>query len=58
MDSNNKLYTLADLNPRPEHWYLLNMSLSGEGGRSGRFGVDKTLFILPRIKPRLVHSLV
>jgi len=58
MEGNDKIYALADLNPRPEHRYLQNMSWGGEGGPSGPFGVDKTLLILPRIEPRLVHSLV
>jgi len=58
MESYDKIYSLADLVHRPEHRYLLNMSLGGEGGPSGPFGVDKTLLILPRIEPRLVRSLV
>jgi hypothetical protein len=28
----DKIFATADLNPRPEPWYLLNMSLSCEGG--------------------------
>jgi hypothetical protein len=57
MESNYTIYNLADLNPRPESRYLLNMSLGGERVRSGRFGEDKNVLILTRIEPRLFQSL-
>jgi len=32
MEDNDKIYALADLNPRPEPRNLLNMCMGGEGG--------------------------
>jgi len=55
MERNDKIYALAHLNPRPEHRYLLNVSLREEYGRFARIEEDKTLLILPRIEPRLVQ---
>jgi hypothetical protein len=31
MEDNDKCYAQADINPRPESRYLLNMSFDGEG---------------------------
>jgi hypothetical protein len=41
MECNERSYALSDINLRPESRYLLNISLGGEGGRSGGFGGDK-----------------
>ena len=57
MEGSDKIYALAHLNPRPEHRYLLNLSLGKEYGRFARIGEDQTLLTLPRIEPRLVKSL-
>ena len=57
MEGNDKIYVQAHLNPRPEHRYLLNLSLGKEYGRFARIGEDKTHLTLPRIEPRIVQSL-
>ena len=43
MEENDKLFVLTDLNPRPEPWYLLNMSLGGEGDGLDVSGSYKSL---------------
>ena len=43
MEKNYKICVLADLNPRPQLWYLLNMSLGGEGGGLDVSGSYKSL---------------
>jgi len=43
MEGSDKIYALAHLNPRPEHRYLLNMSLGEEYGWFACIGEDKTL---------------
>jgi len=36
-------------------WYALKRSLDWFQNRSGRFGVQRNLLILPRIKPRFLY---
>ena len=55
MEGNDKIHTQADLNPRPENLYLLNMSLGWEEGRAGLCGGNKHHLILCRIEPRVVQ---
>jgi hypothetical protein len=55
MEGNDKIHTHADLNPRPENLYLLNMSLDWEEGRAGLSGGNKHHLILRRIEPRVVQ---
>ena len=43
--------------PRRELLILLNMSLVGEGERSGGFGEEQILLILRRTEPQSIHSL-
>jgi len=52
MNDNDKIYALAELNPR-----LTEYKFGWITGRSGRFGEDKNLLILLIIEPPVVQSL-
>ena len=54
MEDTDKIYAPADLNPRPEPRYLLNMSLGGEGGLSLSISLSPCDFdLIPKMKEPL-----